>query len=62
MARSRRLSRRWCAIHQAYYATWVDKQKTKLARCPDCADEDVRFAAAHQRSAGKTPIIPTGDV
>lgn len=45
----RRISTRWCATHQMRYAAWLDAAKTKLARCPECEEDDRRYVAAVKR-------------
>lgn len=51
--------RRYCALHKIPYLTWTDDAHTKLARCPECEDEERRADAAAKRRVGqalaKTP-------
>jgi hypothetical protein len=47
----RGISTRWCATHQARYPAWLDANKTRLARCPECEEEDRRYIAAVKRRA-----------
>jgi hypothetical protein len=61
MARSHRLSRRWCGTHQMYFSAWADRKQTKLGRCPECADEAVRAEAAAQRRAEKASSPLNGE-
>lgn len=48
--------RRYCARHKMPYLTWADAAHTKLARCPECKDEDRRADAAAARRA-QTPSV-----
>jgi len=43
--------RRYCARHKMPYITWADAAHTKLARCPECEDEERRADAAAARRA-----------
>jgi hypothetical protein len=54
MAQSNRLSRRWCATHQMYYAAWADAKRTKPGKCFMCADEKERADAAGRRRSQVT--------